>query len=180
MTMLPFPRILATTAICLAAGVCPQASAQAPEHLHNSVVILHGGQAAHPLVIQESDEFPVVREEKTPYSSVGTTFVFDAQELKLQEYQKENFGFGRIMYERLDEHNALLHYLDAENYSDMWTPQTLLVFESPTNGHYYEIEYLMSTKGRITTIHSMGRFCIRPRDKEPAGVYIGETDCNCP
>ena len=173
-----FLRILASTTISLVAGLCPQVLAQAPEHLNNSIVILHGGQPSRSLVLDESCEQSVIREEKSQHSSVGTTFVFETQELKLQEYQKENFGFAKIVYERLDERNALLLYQDAE-LSDMWTPQTLLVFESPTSGHYYEIEYLVGTKGRITTIHCMGSFCIRQRDGEPEGVYIGESDFNC-
>lgn len=171
-------KILASIVLCLAAGLSPQAAAQAPAQLTNHIVTLHGGQATHSLVLSDGGKPAFIREEKTQHASVGATFVFETRELKLQDYQKENFGFARIVYERLDEHNALLHYQDAE-LSDMWTPQTLLVFESPTHGHYYEIEYLIGSKGRITTIHCMGRFCIRQRDDEPEGAYMGESDCNC-
>lgn len=167
------PRILTTTALCLAAVTCPQVSAQAPESLRNSIVILLGEQATHALVLHEGEEQPVIREEQTPYTSVGATLVFETEELKLRNYQRENFGCARIIYQRLDEHNALLHYLNTD-YSDMWTQQALLVFESPTKGHYYEIEHTTGTHGaRLTTIRRMGDFCIRQRESEPAGAYMG-------
>ena len=144
----PFPGILATTALCLAAVVCPQVGAQAPESLNNHVLILHGGQSTHSLKLREGEEQPDICEEETPYTTIGATLVFETEELKLRDYQRENFGCARIIYQRLDEHNALLHYLNPD-YSDMWTQQTLLVFESPTKGHYYEIEHTIGTNACI-------------------------------
>ncbi len=177
--MNPLHRIYATAAVILAAAVSLQVSAQAPESLRNHIIILHGGQAAHTLQLQEGKEQPVVREIESPYASTGATLVFDAEELKLHGYQRENFGCAGIAYQRLDEHNALLQYQDAD-YNDMWIQQTLLVFEGPANGHYYEIEYTIGTNGsRITTIHNMGTFCIHPRVDEAAGAYMGETNCDC-
>ena len=168
-----FRKILATTALCLVAGGGPQVSAQAPESLNNRIVLLLGGQVAHALVLHEGEEQPVIRVEQTPYTTIGATLVFETEELKLSDYQRENFGCARIIYQRLDEHNALLHYLDTD-YSDMWTQQTLLVFESPTRGHYYEIEHILGThSARLTTIRRIGDFCIRQREDETAGAYMG-------
>ena len=168
-----FRKILATTALCLAAVACPQVSAQAPGNLCNRILILHGGEATHTLEFQESEEQTVVREERTPYTSIGATLVFESEELKLHGYQRENFGCARIIYQRLDKHNALLHYLDTD-YSDMWTLQTLLVFQGPANGHYYEIEHTIGTNGsRLTTIQRIGNFCIQKRKEEEAGAYMG-------
>ena len=168
-----FHKILASSALCLAAVVCPQVGAQAPESLNNHVLILHGGQSTHSLKLREGEEQPDICEEETPYTTIGATLVFETEELKLRDYQRENFGCARIIYQRLDEHNALLHYLNPD-YSDMWTQQTLLVFESPTKGHYYEIEHTIGTNGaRLTTIRRMGDFCLRQREDEPAGAYMG-------
>lgn len=168
-----FQKNLTTTALCLAAVVCPQVGAQAPESLNNHVLILHGGQSTHSLQLREGEEQPDICKEETPYTTTGATLVFETEELKLRDYQRENFGCARIVYQRLDEHNALLHYLNPD-YSDMWTQQTLLVFESPTKGHYYEIEHTIGTNGaRLTTIRRMGDFCLRQREDEPAGAYMG-------
>ena len=179
--MPPFHRILAPAALCLAAvGLSSQSAAQAPESLNNHILILHGGQSAHSLKLWESKEQPDIREEQDARTTIGATLVFETEELKLHGYQRENFDCARIVYQRLDEHNALLHYLDTE-YSDMWTLQTLLVFDFPTKGHYYEIEHTIGTHGaRLTTIRRMGAFCIRQRKNEPAGAYMGAAEAATP
>ncbi len=89
------------------------------------------------------------------YSSPGECFVFEACNLELHGYRRENYGCAGIEYERLDNRQAILHFREPDS-GDMATQQTLLVFDSPTSVHYYDIVCVTAGNGsRIVTIYPM-------------------------
>lgn len=183
MTIPHLPRILATTALCLAAGAGVNCYAQeavlAPVCIQNHVIVLHSCQVTSAWQVCEDET--AVQQVDSEYFSAGECLVFETCNLELHGYQRENYGCAGIGYERLDNRHAILHFREPDS-GDMSTQQTLLVFDSPTSGHYYDIVYVTSGNGtRIVTIYPMDRFCIRKRTDERAGAYIGDdTACDCP